>query len=373
VNRTGREKLRSGAEAPSTLRRVPQRLRRGLGGILLLSAFLLPAACGGDDTGDVQALLDRAFARDISSADLRVDARVKVDGSGSLSRPLRIQATGPFRSNERKLPSVDLELRIGADGGGQTVQTGFLSTGDRAFVKFEDVYYEQPASEVRKANESFQRNPGREGSLRSLGLDPRSWLTDARERGEEKVAGTETVHVSGSLDVTAFLRDLNKFVERSRGAVGGATGQEVPPPLSEQNIEKAAEVVKKASFDVYAGKIDETIRRVSGRLELRVPEEDRAALGGLEGGTLEFSVEFADVNGDQKIEPPANARPFSELRRSLGSGALGGGGGVVPQPRSGDSGADADTFREYGECLEQAQPQDTEALQRCAQLLQQQP
>jgi hypothetical protein len=177
--------------------------------------------------------------------------------------------------------------------------------------------------------------------------------------------------VSGSLDVTEFLRDLNKFVERSRGALGGATGQQVPPALSEQTIDKAAEVVKNASFDVYAGKVDETIRRVSGRLELKVPEEDRASLGGLEGGTIEFSVEFADVNGDQKIEPPANARPLSELTRSLGSGALGGSGGVVPQPRSGESVPDGDTFREYGECLERAQPQDTEALQRCAELLQQ--
>jgi hypothetical protein len=350
---------------------VPQRLRRGLGTILLLPAFLLPAACGGDDTGDVQALLDRAFARDISSADLRIDGRLKIDGSGSASRPVRIQATGPFRSNKGKLPSVDLELRVGADGGGQTVQTGFLSTGDRAFVKFEDVYYEQPASEVRKANESFRDNRGGEGSLRSLGLDPRSWLKDAQERGEEKVAGVDTRHVSGSLDVTEFLRDLNKFVERSRGALGGATGQQVPSALSEQTIDKAAEVVKNASFDVYAGKVDETIRRVSGRLELKVPEEDRASLGGLEGGTIEFSVEFADVNGDQKIEPPANARPLSELTRSLGSGALGGSGGVVPQPRSGEPVPDGDTFREYGECLERAQPEDTEALQRCAELLQQ--
>jgi len=359
--------LRSRAEAPSTLRRVRKPLFRRLGAVLLLPALLVPTACGGGDTGDVQDILDRAFAREISSADLRFDSRIKVDGSSSLSRPVRIQATGPFRTNKDKLPSADLELRVGADGGGQTVQTGFLSTGDRIFVKFEDVYYEQPASEVRQANEAIRRNPRREGSLRSLGLDPRSWLADAEERGEERVAGVDTVHVSGTLDVEAFLEDLNEFVKRSAGAIGGATGQDVPEPLSEQTIQKADEVVKDPSFDLYAGKNDDAIRRISARLEFTVPEEDRATLGGLEGGSIEFSIEFANVNGDQKIEPPASARPLSELRRSLGSGAL------VPQPPSGDGGSDAETFREYGECLERAQPQDTEALQRCAEILQRQP
>jgi hypothetical protein len=361
---------------------VLERLRRRLPAVLLLSVLLLPAACGGGDSGDVQALLDRAFGNEISSADLKIDSRLQVEGSGSLNRPIQIQATGPFRSNEGKLPSVDLELRIGADGGGQTVQTGFLSTGDRAFVKFQDVYYEQPASEVRKANESIRSNQGKGSSLKSLGLNPRSWLAEARERGEEQVAGTTTVHVSGRLDVTAFLRDLNGFVKRSRGAIGGATGQALPPPLSEQNIEKAEDVVRNASFDVYVGEDDDIIRRLSGRLDLTVPEEDRASFGGIEGGSIEISVEFGDVNGDQKIEAPANARPLSELTRSLGAGALGGlsggqaqgggsGGGTAPQPPPPTATApDADAFREYGECLERAQPQDTDALQRCAELLQ---
>ena len=67
---------------------------------------------------------------------------------------------------------------MGTEGGGQTVQTGFLSTGDRAFVKFEDVYYEQPAAQVRAANASIRRRAGA-APLRSLGLDPRSWLSDA--------------------------------------------------------------------------------------------------------------------------------------------------------------------------------------------------
>jgi hypothetical protein len=336
-------------------------------------------ACGGGDEGDVQGLLDRAFAQDIQSADLNIDARLQLEGTGSLDRPLRIQASGPFRSNEDKLPSVDLELRIGSDGGGQTVQTGFLSTGDRAFVKFEDVYYEQPPEQVRQANESIRRNQGERSSLRSLGLNPRSWLAEADERGEEQVAGTDTTHVSGTLDVRAFLRDLNEFVKRSGSAIGGATGQDVPSPLSEEDINKVAEVVRNPSFDVYVGKDDDTIRRISGRLEFTVPEEDRGSLGDVEGGSFDISVEFGDVNGDQQIEAPASARPLSELTGALGQlgGTIprqqqppSGGGGAQPPPTPPSENPDADTFREYGECLEQAPPGDADALQRCNELLQ---
>jgi hypothetical protein len=129
------------------------------------------------------------------------------------------------------------------------------------------------------------------------------------------------------------------------------------------------------------GEEDDTIRRISGRMELTVPEEDRGSLGGIESGAIDVSIEFEDVNGDQKIEAPASARPLSDLTNSLGTGPLGGatpqespqqppsGGGTEAPPPSGTP--DADAFREYGECLEQAQPSDADALQRCNELLQQ--
>jgi hypothetical protein len=354
---------------------------------LLLFAALGLVSCGGEgDKEDVENLLDQAFRQEIESADLKLEAELKLEGVSSQSRPVRIEASGPFRTNEGKLPSVDLDVRIGSDGAGQTIQTGFLSTGDRAFVKFQDVYYEQPASEVRKANRALSKNEGKQGSLRSLGLDPRSWLGHAEDEGEEEISGVDTRHVSGTLDVEAVMRNLNEFVRRSGSALGDATGQAVPDPLSAEDIRKIGEVVKDPSFDVYVGKEDDTIRRVSGRIEFDVPEDSREELGGLRGGTLTFSVELGDVNGDQQIDAPANARPLSALTDSLGTGTLDGLGGgesepnapVAPEdadpPNSGgdaddEAAAEAEAFRDYAECLDKSRPEDTEALQRCADLL----
>jgi nucleoside phosphorylase len=157
--------------------------------LALLFATLALASCGGgDDKENVQDVLDKAFSSSINSADLKLDASFQLKGSPGLDKPVRITAAGPFRTNEGKLPSVDIDLKVGTDGGGQTVTTGFLTTGDRAFVKFQDIYYEQPKSQVAKANRALAENKNKRGSLRALGLDPRSWLGEAKDEGDEEIA-----------------------------------------------------------------------------------------------------------------------------------------------------------------------------------------
>jgi hypothetical protein len=342
--------------------------------VLLFAALALTSCGGGDDKEDAQDLLDRAFSSSIQSADLKVDASIQLKGSPGLDKPVRITAKGPFRTNDKKLPSADIELKVGTDGGGQTITTGFLSTGDRAFVKFQDIYYEQPPAQVAKANRSIAQNEGKRGSLRGLGIDPRSWLGEAKNEGEEEIAGVKTRHVSGTLDVEAVMRNLNRFVRRSGAALGDATGQTPPAPLTAEDIRQVGEVVRDPTFHVYLGKDDDIIRRVSGKIEFEVPEESREALGGIESGSIEFQVEFADVNGDQEIEAPANARPMSALTRSLGGGGtlpgLGGGSDSSTPSVPDNATPEAEDFQKYADCLDKARPEDTDALQRCAELLQ---
>jgi hypothetical protein len=349
-----------------------RRVRRLLPSLVLLALAVASCSGGGEET-DAEALLDRAFNTELRSADARLEAEVDLEGSPLLDRPLRVQAAGPFRLNDGKLPSVDVELEVGTAGAGQTITTGFLSTGDRAFLKFQDVYYEQPRSEVRRANRALARYKGRRSAFGALGLNPRSWLSEVQDEGQEEVAGVETRHLSGTLDVEALVLDVNRFLRRSRGAIAGATGERPPDPFSRAEAREIAEVVKDPIFDVYVGARDHLVRRVSGRIELDVPPGEDSH--GIESGTIQFSVELSDVNGDQEIEAPAKARPMSKLTRSLGGGLfpwL----GVGPQapgggdPSGGDDAApEAERFREYAECLDDARPEDTEALQRCAKLL----
>jgi hypothetical protein len=328
-------------------------IRRILATVLLLAVAALSACGGSDNDKNAQDLLDTAFKKSLKSADIVLDAQLKLSGGASGSGPVRVLAKGPYRVNKGKLPSVDLNLTI-SPGGGQAISTGFLSTGDRAFVKFQDAYYEQPRANVAKANDSLASRAKQRGSLKSLGLDPRTWLRGAKQEGEEDVAGVKTTHVSGRLDVKNLMHDFNDLIRKSGGALGGS-GTTVPKPLSDAEINQVADVVKDPNFDVYVGKTDKLIRRVSGRLQFDVPGTAESSLGGLKGGSLQFSVELSNVNGNQRIEAPSNARPLSDLTNSLGTGALGG-----------ISGGSASSYKR---CLDKANSSDRQALQKCARLL----
>lgn len=352
-------------------------------------------ACGGEQgETNVEGLLDRAFRKSIGSADVKIDAQIAVDGLPAFERPVRIQASGPYIGGRHTLPKLDLDLTIGAQGAGQTVQSGVLSTGDRAFVKFGGEFYEQTRADVERANRQLRRGRrGASGSLRDFGLEPRRWVVDARDQGVEKVGGVETRHVSGRLDTHRLFRDLNRVVERSANAVGGRD-PDVPDPLSSHDIDRLAEIVRSPTFDVYVGEDDDVVRRVSASLEVRVPEGDRDLVGGIEGGSLRFSVDLLDVDGDQVVRAPLKSRPIGDLTKQLGGlGALAGrtdqgsagagpdssdaplGNPGAPKPEGSGAGAggaggpEVEDLRRYADCLDRAGPNDTRALSRCKELL----
>ncbi len=379
-----------------------------------MACGLLIAGCGGgDDQEEVTKLLDRAFNKSLDSADIDLDSTIRVRGVPQLERPIRIRASGPYRSEKGKPPDFDIDLKIGVEGGGASVDTGRISVGDRAFIKFQGGFYEVPRDQVKEANEAFQGGRDKRSKVKGGGVNPRSWITSAKDEGEEEVAGVETKHVSGQLDVKRMIVDLNKFVSRAGKSLGA--GASVPKPLPQATLDKIAQVVRNPTFDVYVGTDDERVRRLSANVQVAVPEADRQAARGLEGGSMELTIEFRDVGKPQKIEAPPQSRPLSDLTKQLGgAGALGLGGALgqggagqggagqggagqggagpggsapggsagtpqvpqVPQaPQgggtggSGGGGGDAETFQRYADCLDKADPQDTAALQRCSELL----
>jgi hypothetical protein len=340
----------------------------------------LVTGCGGGsggNEGDAQALVDKAFAKPVKSADVKLDAQLKVEGLQGFTKPVRLQASGPYLSSKGALPKADIDLKIGAQGQGQSVQTGFLSTGDRAFLKFGGQYYEQPRANVAAANRRLQRDRGKSGN--SLGIHPGSWVRDAKMEGSETVGGVDTDHVSARVDVRKVLDDLNALAKKGTGAVGGTTS---PQPLTQDKIDQAAQTVKDPTFDVYVGKADGVVHRVSGNLALSVPDSERAQANGITGGSLRFSLDLTNTNGNQTVEVPATSQPISALSKQLGGaaalGALGGASGTpanpgTTSPRSSGGGTattpDSSAFKRYSQCLDKAKPGDTQALSRCSALL----
>lgn len=354
--------------------------------LVALAAVGAFAGCGGGmSEQDVESLLDRAFSQSVESADVKVEAQLQIDGLQGLERPVRLEASGIYITSKDTIPELDIDLTFGAQDSGQTVESGFLSTGERAFLKFGGEFYEQPKKDIARANRELRKSEddGDGGGLAELGLDPRAWVSEARSEGGDGVAGVETEHVSAKLDTRAVFEDFNEFVERSGNAVGGVTPG-TPRPLTEAQLDQLEDVVEDPTFDVHVGKDDDVIRRISASLSFTVPEADREGLSGIEGGTLRFSVELSDVGGDQAVEAPAKSRPIEDLSTQLGGfDALQGegleGGAPTPDPGSTETAPgpdatdepapDTDALKKYSDCLDQASPQDTAELERCAILL----
>jgi hypothetical protein len=150
-----------------------------------------------------------------------------------------------------------------------------------------------------------------------------------------------------------------------------------PKQLSPDTIKKIQDVVKNPKFDIYVGKSDSKIRRLSVSVDFQIPADQRAKLQGAEGGTLNFSIDFAKVGEPQTIKPPTNARPLSQLQQQLGGlgGGLGGLGGAGSSGGTGGSGGSSggnpsqSQVQKYSQCLQNAKPSDIAAIQKCAQLL----
>jgi hypothetical protein len=337
-------------------------LRRRFAAILLAvcaAALALGACGGGGGEGDAEELLDRAFRQPVPSADVKIDAELSVDGLEGFEEPITIRASGPYIDSKRTLPKLDMDLEIGGQGSG-AVQSGLLSTGRRVFLKFGGTYFEQPREQVARANRRLARDSGKGGgSFSDLGLDARDWIVDAEIEGDREIGGEPTRHVSGKLDVGALVRDLNDLLKRSGGALGG---EQAPEPLKPADVERLSNSVGNPTFDVYVGKDDDVVRRISLRVDIEVPEDDRSDLRGVTGANIAFSAELTDVGGDQRVRAPRGSQPISVLTSQLGN--------LTPTPPSaGAAPPDTEAFERYAECLEQARPDDGTAIDRCARLV----
>lgn len=304
--------------------------RRALVAALLglsLLAAVGASACGGADERRSGALLERALARPVASADVTFELTVDAEGAPGLEEPLRLRMTGPYRGGSgRRLPSFDWDLAF--SGAGQNVSAGLVSTGDNAFVTFLGNAYEVGERRVARKNRSLARaaRSRPRGSFEDLGLDPRGWIGRVVDEGSDDVAGTETSHLSGQVDVARMLADLGQAkARRGRG-----------PSAADRR--RLADGVTDNRFDVWVATGDETIRRLTGEVELAAPKGRRHVPGGegplralaqAERARIELSIELANVGGNQRIQAPANARPLRELGRTFEemgrSGATGGG------------------------------------------------
>jgi hypothetical protein len=136
-------------------------------------------------------------------------------------------------------------------------------------------------------------------------------------------------------------------------------------------------VVKSPHLDVYVAKGDQTVRRLATKLEIQIPKDQQGQFNGATGGTVQFSIDFANVGGNQQIAPPKNAKPIADLTSQLnalggqlgGSSGSGGSSNATPTTPSTGGTPDVKKFEDYSRCIRKAGSNNLQAIQKCADIL----
>ena len=340
--------------------------------VVALLAATLFAACGGDDAADsstpVDQLLEDTFSgvKAIESGRLDVSLRLESDSG----QPVTLDIAGPFKSQGAgRVPQLDLDASFA--GGGQTIEAGVTATADRAFVSYGGDTYEiaGPVFQQFKAGyeEAAKQSSGRQDqSLASLGIDPRRWLTNAENAGEAKVGDTDTIKITGDVDVPKLLDDVDGALERLR-SLGVQGANQLPERLTDEEKRQTAEAVERLDVEIYTGADDRIPRRIVVDLGLRAPEGRADA--GTQAADIRFDLQLLEVNEDQDIEAPKGAKPFDELvaqLEGLGLGNLGLGGSALGGGAGG--GAGEENLERYSRCIQEAAG-DSDEVRKCADLL----
>lgn len=339
----------------------------------VLAAFsAFAVACGGDDAAeeDVDTLLTETFSgeKDVKSGVLALDVRIDVEGGQSgVQGPVNVKLGGPFESQgEEELPKFDMDLEF--SGGGQSFKAGAASTGDKGFVNWQGTDYAVSDEIFAQFREGYAQAAQKRGedqekpSLASLGLDPRQWLTNARNEGESKVGDTDTIKITGGVDVPKLLEDVNEALTKA-GELGLQSQAQIPSQLTDEQKRQVEEALKDVTVEIHTGAEDKILRRIVVALDIDAGEDG--------SGRMNFDMSLTELNEGQDIAEPEDAKPFEELMSQLGGlgGLLGAGAGG-----SGTGGAapgdqpDEQAIQEYTQCIEDA-GDDVQAAQKCAELI----
>ncbi|MDP9385795.1 MAG: hypothetical protein M3P50_11300 [Actinomycetota bacterium] len=362
---------------------MPVRLRSLQFLLLAVLAAVALAACGGDGdeataSTDVNQLLKETFTGDkkVDSGRLNVVLGVNATG-GQASGPINVKLAGPFQTQgDNRLPKLKMDLDF--SGSGQNVKAGVTSTGDKGFVNFNNQDYavsDQIFKQFQAGYEQAQKQAAQENkdqqSLSTLGIDPRKWLTNARNEGESKVGDADTIRITGGVDVPKLLEDINRALEKA-ATLGLQDQGRLPEKLTDEQRRQAAEAVKGLRVEIHTGREDKILRRMLVDMDVQPPAGTSGQ--GPQAAAIKLDFSLTELNQDQEIAAPANTKPLDELLGQFGGlgglGGLGGSGsdGSGGAGGSGGSSADQEQLQKYTDCITEA-GSDTKKAQECAKLL----
>jgi hypothetical protein len=245
-----------------------------------------------------------------------------------LASPITI--SGEFASQEAPL-AADVSMALSLMG--TSVQLGGKVVDNKAYVNMLGQWYEAPAEvETQLASaEADNKAADMRQLLTDLNVDPTTWCTDLKTVGEETVAETETIHLTGSPDLDKMTTDITALLQSDQmaellaltGALGGSTGSAVEIPTAadiETMMATFDDVLTDATMDFWIAKADATLRKMTVNATITIPED--LDLTGLSGATVVATVNLDKITEALNIVAPISSRPFTDFMQDMQANPL---------------------------------------------------
>jgi hypothetical protein len=195
-------------------------------------------------------------------------------------------------------------MKLAAAIGGGAFDARARSTGKRAYLRLGDHDYALGRFDGLDGARSKAKRT--HGGLAALGLNPASWIDNPQSKGSATIAGVETTHIAGTLDVRRLLADVAKLL----GAGGGIGDGLLTPKLRDQ----LAGAVKSSKVELWTGAQDRILRQLTAFIDFTFPKSSQPPIIGLDGGRINLRLRLDDVNATTfEVAAPKNPRPLSQL------------------------------------------------------------
>ncbi|HET7446158.1 MAG TPA: hypothetical protein VFJ57_16035 [Solirubrobacterales bacterium] len=353
--------------------------------VAALAAVFVACGGGGGSDEDPQSVIDNATLAGVESG--TIDLQLGIKSTGDEGGDIKASLSGPFQAGEKgELPQLAFDVKANGEAGSESIdfEGGLTLLSDRAFVAYKGTEYEVDPTTfgfVKSAFEQAQQTGGSGEAGESTGcqeaaadLEVGQFVDNLTNEGSADVDGTDTTKVSGDLNVDGALDAIIELTKDPACSSQLEAAGDLPLDELEAARTEVSGAVKKAHADVYVGD-DDIVRKLGAELTVEPKGSDEKV-------EIEFELTLGDVNGQQKISAPANAKPLEGLFQELGinplelleAGSSGDLGGLLEGLTGGDEGGSSEgsgggsSQQEYVECLQEAEtPTD---LQTCANLLQ---
>ncbi|MGH2849881.1 MAG: hypothetical protein ACRDLP_04630 [Solirubrobacteraceae bacterium] len=289
--------------------------------ILALACAAAIAACGGGGHAQPSAkaaksavLVDQAFSAtgQVNSGHIDIVLDVTLDGVSKLDgKPIVLEISGPFTRTPGGGASADLTVTL--TSAVRTLTLGLDAVDGKYYVGYDGSWYRVPGNVHPGHWTGATGASGASGLFATLGINPKSWLTDPHDAGTTTVGGVDTTHFTAQVDLPNLFNDLSKLIAARTGATG-ATGPTSPVVTGLQAIESA---ITSAEVDVYTGTADHIVRQVHVAVDFKVPSQAAGLVGGLTGGSLDLTATLTQLNSPQTVTAPSAVQPLSGLQRVL--------------------------------------------------------